>query len=156
MIAIKHIAVLVVCVVAAAAFAGGTTVPPELSVLVAKAGIKEPLAIWCRGDFQLRTPNTFAVAAPRSNGGGHYLVLGLTETAIELASFSDGADLACYLPDEARKLNESISGSEAIQGGISPTLNTTVVCGFVDYTSAVCWQYSPATGAFIKVGEWVT
>ena len=154
--AIKHISALVVCVVVAAAFAGETAVPPELSVLVTKAGIKEPLSIWCRGDFQLRTPNTFAVAAPRSNRGGQYLVLGLTETAIELASFSNGADLACYSPDEARKLNESISASETIHGGISPTLNTTVVCGFVDGTNAVCWQYSPATDAFIKVGEWVT
>ena len=84
------------------------------------------------------------------------MVLGLTETAIELASFSGAADLACYSLVEAKRLNESIVGSKTIHGGISPTLNTTVVCGFVDNTSAVCWQYSPAQSAFVKVGEWVT
>ena len=84
------------------------------------------------------------------------MVLGLTETAIELASFSGAADLACYSLVEAKRLNESIVGSKTIHGGISPILNTTVVCGFVDNTSAVCWQYSPAQSAFVKVGEWVT
>jgi hypothetical protein len=155
-IPIKHFAALIVCVAAAAAFVAATALPPELVGLMAKAQIREPISSWCRGDFQARIPNTFAVAAPLSSGGGRYLVLGLTETAIELASFSGAANLACYSLAEAKSLNESIVGSKTIHGGISPTLNTTVVCGFVDNTKAVCWQYSPAQSAFVKVGEWVT
>jgi hypothetical protein len=39
---------------------------------------------------------------------------------------------------------------------VAPAFSTTVVCGFVEETSAVCWQYSPAARAFIKIGEWQT
>lgn len=112
MILIKHISVLVAFVAAAAVLAGETSVPQELASLVAKARIKEPISIWCRAVFQTRTQNTFVVAAPHLNGGGRYLVLGLTETAVELASFSGGADLACYSLDEANKLNQSIARSK--------------------------------------------
>ena len=130
--------------------------PPELSSLLAKAQLKEPLSNWCRGDFQRGSTNTFVVAVPHPGGGGKYLVLGLTESAVELASYTGDADLACYSPDEAKALNQSIVASETIHGGISPSLSTTVVCGFVDNTSAVCWQYSPVARAFVKVGEWIT
>lgn len=152
----KYILALLAFVAASAARAGEIAMPAELSSLVAKARINEPLSVWCRGNFQTRSPNTFVVAVPRSGGGGRYLVLGLTETAIELSSYSGTADLACYSLDEAQKLNQSIAGSGTIHGGVSPTLNTTVVCGFVDNTSAVCWQDSPIKRAFVKVGEWVT
>jgi hypothetical protein len=152
----KHFAALIASLAATAILGASATPPPELAALVAKAQIKEAPSIWCRGDFLPRTPNTFAVAVPRPNGGGRYVVLGLAETPIELATFSGGADLTCYSVDEAKKLSASIAQSETIHGGISPTLDSTVVCGFVDDTSAVCWQYSPAERAFVKVGGWVT
>jgi hypothetical protein len=46
--------------------------------------------------------------------------------------------------------------SDTIHGHLAPRWNTTIVCGFVDDTNAVCWQYSPADRALVKIGEWVT
>ncbi len=72
------------------------------------------------------------------------------------AAFTGGADLACYSPAKAKDLDRSIRSNGTMHGGISPQWSTTVVCGFVDNTNAVCWQYSPAARAFVKVGEWIT
>ena len=77
-------------------------------------------------------------------------------TVEALASFTGRAALSCYSRAEAEQLNVTIARSETIAGHVTPRWNTTVVCGFVDETTSVCWQYSPADGAFIKVGEWVT
>ena len=74
----------------------------------------------------------------------------------ELGGFKGGAELSCYSPAEARKVNVTIRRSETIQGSITPEYPTTVACGFVEDTTAVCWQYSPLKRAFVKVGGWVT
>jgi len=155
-ILIKQLATLIVCLATVAAIAAAAPVPEDLAALAAKAQIKEPLASWCRGEFESRPSRIYAVAVTFSNGGGRYLILGMNGITIELASFSGGADLACYSPDEAKALNKSLAGSTTVHGRISPVWTTTVVCGFVEDTSAVCWQYSPGARAFVKVGEWVT
>jgi hypothetical protein len=64
--------------------------------------------------------------------------------------------LPCYTPAEARKLNNAIAAAGTMHGEIAPTWSTTVICGFVEETNAVCWQYSPKDRAFLKVGEWTT
>ena len=65
-------------------------------------------------------------------------------------------DLACYTAQEARKLDETIKQSETIEGSLAPQFNTTVVCGFVEATQAVCWQYASRARRFIVVGRWRT
>ena len=75
---------------------------------------------------------------------------------MELAPFKGAPELACYTPAEARKIDETIRQSATISGKVAPMFATTVVCGFVEDTTAMCWQYSPKTRAFVKVGEWQT
>ena len=77
-------------------------------------------------------------------------------TVSELGAFTGLADLSCYTAAEARNVNATIRRSNTVQGAIAPEHPTTVVCAFVENTSAVCWQYSPVTRAFVKVGGWVT
>jgi hypothetical protein len=84
------------------------------------------------------------------------LVLGAASVLVA-AQPSPPSDLAAMMtPAEARKLNESIRASKTISGRLAPAFSTTVVCGFVEETNAVCWQYWPASRAFIKIGEWQT
>jgi hypothetical protein len=96
------------------------------------------------------------VAVASSAGAGRYLVLETDSTVVELASFTRGADLSCYSRGEAEKLNVTIGLSDTIHGQVTPRWSTTVVCGFVDGTTAVCWQYSPVERVFVEVGHWVT
>ena len=130
--------------------------PADLSELVAKAGVQGTLATWCSGDVRLRGHMGYAAAVMSSNRGGRYLVYEAGETVVELATFNGAPEVACYTSAEARKINESIRRSETISGKVAPMFETTVVCGFVEDTTAMCWQYSPKTRAFIKVGEWQT
>jgi hypothetical protein len=131
-------------------------VPPELSALIAKARVDGQLAGWCRGEFRAGRRNAFAAAVASTGRGGRYLVLDGDGEVVELAAFKGGADVSCYTPAEARKLGESIRLSDTISGHIVPKFATTVICAFVEDTEAVCWQYSPAAGAFVKIGEWQT
>ena len=130
-------------------------VPPELSALIGKARLALPVAGWCRGEFRAGHAGGYAVAVP-SAAGGRYLVVGLDATVVELVSYTGRPDLSCYTPAEARKLHLTIGQSDTIHGAISPRWGTTVVCAFVDDTTSICWQYSPADHGFIKVGGWVT
>ena len=130
--------------------------PSELGALMAKAKIEGRVGSWCRAEFRPGHQGAFAVAVTASNGAGRYVALDSDGSGRELAAFKGGVDLACYSRRQAEKLDQSIRQSETIHGQIRPRWNTTVVCGFVDDTSAVCWQYSPAARAFVKVGRWVT
>jgi hypothetical protein len=130
-------------------------VPPELSALIAKAQLDSSVASWCRGEFRPGGRRGFAVALSRDKGG-RYLVIDADGQVTELATFSGGADLSCYSPAEARSLSRSITASSTISGRITPRWNTTVVCAFVEDTSATCWQYSPPGRAFVKIGDWTT
>jgi hypothetical protein len=139
-----------------AALSAQPTAPKELTALMAKTRVDGKLTSWCSGEFRVGRRDAFAAAVTSSTGGGRYLLLDADGTVVELAPFKDAPDLACYTPAEARTLSESIRNSQTISGGVAPTFTTTVVCGFVDNTSAVCWQYSPTARAFVKVGEWQT
>jgi hypothetical protein len=130
-------------------------VPPELSALAAKAKVVGLVSAWCRVLFQGR-PGAYAVATTSADRGGRYLVVESDATTIELGSFRETPDLACYTPAQAKALNRTIRESETIQGWVTPRWSTTVVCGFVDDTTSVCWQYSPANRAFVRVGGWST
>lgn len=77
-------------------------------------------------------------------------------TVTELAKYTGGAEVACYSRTEAEELSSSIGKSETVQGRLSPRFDTTVVCGFVTKTEAVCWQDSPPDRGFIRVGGWIT
>jgi len=131
-------------------------VPGELSALAVRARLASPIATWCHGEFRTGQAGSYAIAIPRPSGSGRYLVVEPDATTIELATFTGGVDLSCYSPAEARDLNASIAHSTTIHGAVAPHWRTTVVCGFVDNTSAVCWQYSPAEHRFVKVGGWIT
>ena len=121
----------------AAVMAAGQAAPANVQKLAAEASVD------------------VAIAAS-TGAGGRYLVLGPGSSAVELAPFAGRPDLSCYSRAEAVKLDRSVRTSDTIHGRIAPRWSTTVICGFVDETNAVCWQYSPAARAFVKVGEWIT
>jgi len=130
--------------------------PPDLSTLMTKARVEGTLVRWCRGQMRSGRPDGYAVAIASSTAGGRYVVLGDDATLVELGPYAEAPELACYTAADARKLNESIRRSATISGSVTPAFATTVVCAFVEDTSAVCWQYSAKARAFVKVGEWQT
>jgi hypothetical protein len=152
----KHLADLLSLAVVSVSIASPQPVPRELSVLATKARLGSPVAAWCRGEFRAGHAGAYAVAIASPAGGGRYLVLESDATVAVLAAFARKPDLSCYTPEEAQKVNRTIERSLTVHGRIAPRWSTTVVCGFVDDTTSVCWQYSPTDRAFAKVGEWVT
>jgi hypothetical protein len=87
---------------------------------------------------------------------GRYKVVGDGGVSFDLAGYAGRPELSCYTPQAARKLNSTIAVSETVRGSVKPRWRTTVVCGFVEETRAVCWQYSPKDKRFIQVGSWIT
>ena len=130
--------------------------PSDLLALVARTRVEGTIAAWCRGEFRRGRPHAFAAALTVPAGGGRYVILDVDGTVEELGTFARAADLSCYTRVEATKLDATIRRSDTIHGHVAPRWNTTVVCGFTDDTTAVCWQYSPADRAFVTVGGWVT
>jgi hypothetical protein len=141
---------------AVSSIAAAQPVPSELSAWAAKARLEGAIVASCRGEFRSGRPRGYAVAIASQPKGGRYLVVESDATVVQLASFVGGADLSCYTPAAARKLDRAIGESEAIHGQIAPRWRTTIVCGFVEDTRAVCWQYSPASREYVKVGGWIT
>lgn len=130
-------------------------IPPDLSRLLARAGLESPIVRWCRGEFRSGRTGAYALAIAAATGG-RYIVVESDGTLADLASFSGGADLSCYTPAEIRELDLTIRRSETIHGRVAAPGTTAVVCGFVDDTKAVCWQYSPAERVYVTVGGWIT
>ena len=127
----------------------GASLPQDLAGLIAKTSLEGTVYSWCpaAGGFALALIGT---REPR------YVVLhgdGRTET---LAPYKGSPELTCYSRREAEKLDASIRASETIQGSVTPRWNTTVICGFVEPTVALCWQYSPTERAFVGIGGWTT
>ena len=132
------------------------TVPSDLSQLAAKSALQSPVVGWCSGANGVGGGGAYAIAIGSAGGLGRYLVLKLDGSVVELANFRSGAHLSCYTPAEAKKVSITISRSETIEGRITPRWSTTVVCGFVDGATSVCWQYSPVDSKFVRVGGWTT
>ena len=132
------------------------TLPDDLARMAASARLAAPIVGWCSGQFQSGRKSAYAVAESSSTDGGRYLVLEADAAVVELAPFTGRPDLACYTPARARALNSSIGQSGIIHGKIEPRWPTTVICAFVDDTSAVCWQYAPGERRFVRVGQWIT
>ena len=151
----KRVSIACSITLAAAAFASAQSVPRELAGLAAKARLPSPVMSWCRGDLEPAGSAPFAVAIG-SPGGRRYLVLQRNGATVELATYDGTPSLACYTPAQARKLSATLSRSATIEGQIRPRWSTTVVCGFVDNTTAVCWQYSLVERKFVRVGGWTT
>jgi len=139
----------------AASMSAAQEVPSDLTALAAKARLGGRMAAWCRAEFRSGYPGAFAVGVTTA-AGGRYVTLDPDGTVTELGPFTRRPDLSCYSRTEAEKLDVAIRQSATIHGSITPRWNTTVVCGFIDDTASVCWQYSPADRAFVRVGEWVT
>jgi hypothetical protein len=147
---------LVLVALAIASRSAAQAPPSQLTDLVAKARLNRAVAAWCRGEFRGGHTGAFAVAVSPTADSGRYLILEADATVTELAAFADGADLSCYSPAEAEKLSTSLRASETVHGQIAPRFSTSIVCGFVAKTEAICWQYSPTDRAFVRVGGWVT
>jgi hypothetical protein len=130
-------------------------IPANVQKLAAAAGVDGVVAAWCGGELRPGRRGDVAVAAS-SNSGGRYVVVGPDSSAVELSPYSGSPDLSCYRRAEAVKLDRGIRRSDTIHGQLAPQWRTTVICGFVAETHAICWQYSPAARAFVKVGEWIT
>ena len=140
----------------AAAPASGQAVPADLEKLVQQARLTGPVSAWCRGEFQPGRRAGFAVALSAAAGESRYVVLHTDGAVAELARFANTPDLSCYSRAGALELNASLGRSDTVQGRVTPRWRTTVICGFVEDTRAVCWQYSPDARAFVEVGGWVT
>ena len=130
--------------------------PDDLAKRLAQARVEGALVSWCQGQFEAGRQRSYAAAIKGPGDGGRYVAVDHAAMVVELARFKDEPDLACYSPAEARKINQAIRSSETIRGRIDPLFPTTIVCGFVENTEAVCWQYSPKARAFVEVGEWQT
>ena len=149
-------ALSVVCAVAFASGAAAQDPPSQLTELVAKARLQGAVAGWCRAEFGSGHAGAFAVALRVTADSGRYLFLEDNATVTELATFADGAELQCLSRAEAEQRDLAIRQTETVTGHITPRFNTSVVCGFVTNTEAVCWQYSPIDRAFVRVGGWMT
>jgi len=88
--------------------------------------------------------------------GGRYLVLDGGGAVVELAAFTGAPDLPCYSRAKALALHRDIQRSETLSGTIAPRFATAVICGFIEPTTATCWQYSPADRAYVEIGGWRT
>ncbi len=152
----KCVATLFALALAAASVAAGQERPSELTALAARARLDGRVTAWCRAEFRSGHAGAFALAVTSARGGGRYVALDADGTVTDLASFEGAADLSCYSRAQALDLDASIRQSETVDGHIAPLFATTVVCGFTHDTTAVCWQYSPADRAFVKVGQWTT
>lgn len=152
----NQLVVAIFVVLAADSVAFAQPLPRELSALVAKAGLQGPVVGWCRARVRAGESGGYAVAVASPGDGGRYVVLQPAGATFELATFKRKPDLSCYSPAEASELNLSIARSDTIQGRVTPRWTTTVVCGFLDDTTSVCWQYSPVDSRFVEVGGWIT
>jgi hypothetical protein len=137
-------------------FGAAPAVPPALAALLKTQGATDPVIGWCGGELRPGQRDGFAVALASPRDGGRYVVVAPGVTPIELAAFTKSASLDCYSRGEADTLEASIRQSATIHGGVTPRWQTTVVCGFTDDTTSVCWQYAPMERAFVVVGRWIT
>jgi hypothetical protein len=130
--------------------------PPELAELTTKARLNGTIVSHCAAEFAPGHARAYAVAVVSPDGVGRYVALHADGVMQEIVPFSRRGEVSCYTPADALKLNATIQKSETIHGSIEPRFDSTIVCGFIDDTTATCWQYSPAARDFVKVGQWKT
>ena len=128
----------------------GAQVPPAARQFAAAAGITAPVLAACQGQFR-PGQRGWAVAA-----NGRYAVIDGLGATVELAAFAGTPELSCYSRADALALDRSLQRSDTVSGHIAPPFATAVVCGFVDTTTAKCWQYSPDRRTYVEVGGWTT
>jgi hypothetical protein len=129
---------------------------PEAAALLARAGVRGTLAASCRGEFRAGHAGEFAVAVSDHEGGGRYLALESEAGTHELAAYSGKPELSCYTVREADLLNAAIARSDTINGRVTAEWDGAVVCGFIEPTIAMCWQFAPEQKKFVRVGGWTT
>ena len=139
-----------------ALLSGQTDIPPALAELTTKARLNGTIVSHCAAEFAPGQQGGYAVAAVSPDGVGRYVALHPDGVMQEIVPFSDRGEVSCHTRADAVKLAVTILQSKAIHGSIEPRFDTTVICGFVDDTTATCWQYSPAARDFVKVGQWST
>lgn len=119
--------------------------------LLARAGITATPLASCGGEFRPGQAGDFAVAVP-----GRYVVVQADGRTEPLADYSGTPDLQCHTPREADRLNDTIAKSDTMNGRITAEWDGHVICGFIEPTIAVCWQYAPEQRRFVRVGGWTT
>jgi hypothetical protein len=132
--------------------------PPAASLneLLARAGIRGTPSASCHGEFRPGHPNDVAVAMNDADGQSRYFVVQDDGKRYDLDVYSGKPDLACYTVTEADRLNATIARSDTINGRITAEWDGHVVCGFIEPTIAVCWQFAPEQRRFVRIGGWTT
>jgi len=129
---------------------------PALAAVLDRAGVHGRVDASCRGEFRPAKAGDFAVAVADATGAGRYLAVQDDGQVHELAEYSGKADLSCYTVREADRLNADIARSNTINGRVVAEWDGTVVCGFIEPTIAVCWQYAQEQRKFVRIGGWTT
>jgi hypothetical protein len=130
--------------------------PVDLTELGIKARLTGTIVSHCPAEFEPGRVGAYAVAAVSPDGVGRYVALHPDGVMQEIIPFSREGQVSCYTRAEALKVHATIQKSDTTHGSIEPRFDTTVVCVFIDDTTATCWQYSPAARDFVKVGQWMT
>ena len=129
---------------------------PALAAVLDRAGVNGRVEASCRGGFLPAQEGDFAVAVSDAPGTGRYLAVQKDGHVHELAEYSGKADLSCYTVREADRLNANIAKSDTMNGRVVAEWDGTVVCGFIEPTIAVCWQYAQERREFVRIGGWTT
>jgi hypothetical protein len=132
--------------------------PPELVARAAALGLSGPILRFCPAEFEPGRRGGFAIAmrVPQETKG-RYLAIDVDGPALELGTFTGDVDLSCYDAEQVTQLGAALKESgSAMHGQIVPRWTTTTVCGFVEPTRAICWQFDPSTRRFVEVGQWTT
>jgi len=132
------------------------TADPALATLLERAGEHGRVEASCRGSFWPAHSADFAAAVTDAPGGGRYLAVQADGRVHELAEYGGKADLSCYTVAEADRLNAAIAQSQTMNGRVVAEWDGTVVCGFIEPTIAVCWQYAQEQRKFVRIGGWTT
>lgn len=136
--------------------AHGQQAAADLAPLLARAGITATPLASCRGEFRIGHQGEYAVALPDSAAGGRYAVVQDDGSVQALAAFAGTPDLSCYALRDADRLNDTIARSQTMNGRVVAEWDGTVVCGFIEPTIALCWQYAPEQRTFVRIGGWTT
>jgi hypothetical protein len=127
-----------------------------LATVLDRAGVRGHVDASCRGGFRPGQGVDVAVAVSEAGSGGRYLVVQDDGRVHELAEYSGKPDLSCYTVTEADRLNATIARSDTMNGRVVAEWDGAVVCGFIEPTIAVCWQFAQEQRRFVRIGGWTT